>query len=82
MTRARTPDERFILSLFDTVKGRESRDEPVDRYEVGKQASITPKAADAICRLLIQANFIKKREGSLIMMTRNGEELAERLLNE
>ena len=80
--KARTPDERFILCAYQTAKALDDISTPQNRYEVGKLAGMNPEGVDAICKLLIQANFIKKNSEEEIYLTQNGENLALRLLDE
>lgn len=80
MTKARTPDERFILCLFEAGNVIGELDRPFDRYEIGKKAGISAKAVDAICKLLLQSNFIKRTEEKQIYLTKNGEDLALEIL--
>jgi hypothetical protein len=78
----RTKDENFILSLYEEAKKTGDVEQPIDRYQAGKHAGLNPKAVDAICKLLIQANFIRKSGEVEIYLTSNGELLIERLLIE
>jgi len=80
--KARTSDERFVLSLYETAQASENMDDPHDRYAVGQRVGLSPKAVDAICKLLVQANFIKRADGDTIYLTKHGESLALRLLDE
>lgn len=80
--KARTPDERFILCAYQTAQALGDISANLNRYEVGRQAGINPKGVDAICKLLVQANFIKKSSEEEIYLTKNGEELALRLTEE
>lgn len=54
----------------------------LNRYEMGAKANLHPKAVDAICRLLVQANFIRKAGEEDVRLTPHGLQLAERLLGE
>lgn len=76
-----TPDERFILCAYEITKAL-GLSTIMNRYEVGKQAGLNPKGVDAICKLLIQANFIRKASEEEIYLTPHGEKLALRLLDE
>lgn len=78
--RSKTADERFVLCLYEAVSASGDADTPFNRYEIGKKASIHPKGVDAICKLLVQANFIKKAGEDNIVLTSNGERLALKLL--
>jgi predicted transcriptional regulator len=80
--KSHTPDERFIICAYQTASALGELSTTLNRYEVGREAGITPKAVNAICRLLIQANFIKKVSEDEIYLTENGERLALRLLEE
>lgn len=80
--KAKTPDERFILSAYEMAMAAGEFDSNLDRYEVGRKVGLHPKAVDAICKLLVQANFIKKSSETEIYLTKNGEALALRLLEE
>lgn len=82
MTKARTTDERFILSLYDMARTTGEISTPCNCYEAGKRASIQPKGVNAICKLLVQANFIKKAGTDEVYLTKNGEDLALTLLSE
>lgn len=80
--KARTPDERFILCAYKTAQGLGDISAVLNRYEVGRMAGINPKGVDATCKLLVQANFIKKASEEEIFLTQNGEQLALRILSE
>ncbi|CDZ80661.1 hypothetical protein BN1013_01179 [Candidatus Rubidus massiliensis] len=80
--KSHTQDEKFVLSLFEEVKFLEEKDVPFDRYIIGRKAGISEKAVDAICKLLVQANFIKKASQNEIYLTPHGEKLANRLSEE
>lgn len=80
--KARTPDERFLVSVYEMANKSGDLQTPLNRYEVGQQIGLHPKGIDAICKLLVQANFIKKSGEFEIILTKNGENLALRLLSE
>lgn len=84
MAHKHTQDERFILSAYEIGSRLGDVYMPLNKYEVGKAVGINPKGVDAISKLLIQANFIKKVQGddAMIYLTKNGEQLAFRLLEE
>jgi len=71
-----------MLSLYEEAKKTGDYQNPMDRYEAGKVAGLNPKAVDAICKLLVKANFIKKKGEHEIYLTPHGEKLAIRLLQE
>lgn len=80
--KAQTADERFIICAYKTAHALGDYSLPLNRYEVGKMVSIHPKGVDTICKLLIQANFIKKASEEEIFLTQNGEQLALRLIKD
>ena len=80
--KAKTPDERFIICAYETALKSGDAQNPVNRYDVGRMVGLHPKGIDAICKLLVQANFIKKSSDTEIYLTKNGEALALRLLDE
>jgi hypothetical protein len=80
--KSHTKDEKFIISLYQAASKAGEIDTPFDRYELGIKAGLTHKGTDAVCKLLLQANFIKKSGEALVYMTPHGENLALRLLEE
>ena len=82
MSKARTKDERFVLSLYEEASKSGDVHVHLDRYYVGKLAGLQPKAVNTICNLLLQANFIKKGKNDDIFLTKNGEDLALRIMSE
>lgn len=80
--KAHTSDEKLILSAYEIATQLGDVHSELNRYEVGKMAGLNPKGVDAICKLLIQANFIKKIDSEIIALTDNGEKLALRLMSE
>lgn len=75
----RTKDEIFVLSLGEEAELAGDPEAPVDRYKAGARANLTEKAVNTICKLLIQANFIKKSGESNVYLTPHGLKLIERL---
>lgn len=74
----KTKDEKYLLALYEMAVESGDMETRFHRYEVTVRALLTEKSADAICKLLIQANFIKKEE-EMIYITSNGITLAEQL---
>lgn len=81
---AKTADERYIISAYQMANDKGDRQAQLNKYEVGQRVGIHPKGVDAISKLLIRSNFIKRVTDSDtdIYLTKNGEQLAERLLQE
>ena len=51
-----------------------------DCYAIGQEIGLATKAINNVVRLLAQANFIRKKEGSHIVLSEQGKKLAQRLL--
>lgn len=77
-----TKDEIFVVNLYETARASGDVENSFDKYSIGEKAKINPKAVDAICKLLVQANFIKKKGEKDIYLTPHGEKLALTLLDE
>lgn len=75
----RTKDENYILSLYEEAEKTGDLEAAIDRYQAGMAAHISPKGVDTICKLLLQANFIKKASESEVYLTPNGISLVEKL---
>ncbi|MEI8365985.1 MAG: hypothetical protein WCF65_06170 [Parachlamydiaceae bacterium] len=75
----RTKDENFIISLCEEAEATGNRESPVDRYRAGVRANLSPKGVNTICKLLIQANFVKKSGETEVYLTPHGIKLVERL---
>ena len=78
----RTKDENYIICLYDEAEKSGNLENPIDRYHVATCAHLHPKAGNTICKLLIQANFIKKSGEVDVYLTPHGIQLVERLRNE
>ncbi len=74
-----TKDEAFVLAIYEMANSTGDPENPVDRYTAGDLAHLHPKAVDAIGKLLLRSNFIKKEDERLIYLTPRGLELVERL---
>ncbi len=79
---SRTKDELFILTAYEIGTQHGDIFAPLNRYDIGRLCGISPKGVNAICNLLIRANFIKKIDNTGFNLTKNGEALALRLLQE
>lgn len=82
MQMARTKDEKFIIATYE--KGLKQGDiyGVQNRYEVGRSCGIAERGVNAICNQLARANFIRKLGENEMVLTKNGEALALRLLRE
>lgn len=79
---SRTKDELFIICAYETANSFDDLSMELDPYEIGKRSGITAKGVDAISKLLVRSNFIKKTPNGKMILTKNGEALALRLLAE
>ena len=75
----RTKDENFILSLCEEAEKTGNPESPINRYCAGDRANLHPKAVDTICKLLVQANFIKKFSETEIYLTPHGLKLVTQI---
>jgi DNA-binding MarR family transcriptional regulator len=73
----RTKDENFMIALYEMAKESGDFETSFDRYAVGERGGVTPKAVNAISKLLVQANFIKKSAENDIYLTPHGRKLVE-----
>jgi Mn-dependent DtxR family transcriptional regulator len=78
----KTKDEKYILAIYKRALLSGDIDAVMDKYEVGKEAGLSERAVDAILTLLMQANFVKKESKTEISLSKQGEELAKRLLEQ
>lgn len=78
---APTKDENFIIALYEVALKTGDVQTPVDKYAVGEIAGMHSRGVDATCKLLVQANFIKKSGESDIYLTPHGEKLVLSLLD-
>ena len=76
-----TKDTKFVLALYDAAHEKGDVFSPVNRYEVGEKAGIQSRAVNAICKLLVQANFIRKENEEEIYLTEHGLSLVKNLQN-
>lgn len=82
MGQQHTKDERFVICLYENAQAGGDLEASFDRYAIGMQVSLHERGVDAICKLLVQANFIKKDGEEAIYLTPHGIALAERLVKE
>lgn len=79
---SRTIDEHFILQLYKLANQAGDIERVINRYDVGRAIGLHERGVDAICKLLLKANFIKLIGKDEVHLTSNGEQLALRLLHE
>jgi hypothetical protein len=78
----KTKDELFVMWLYRSAMDSGDVEKSFNRYDIGAKAGLQDRAVNAICKLLVQANFIKKTSEDEIRLTTHGEKLAVRLLEE
>ena len=78
--KATTKDELFLVKLYQMALERGDVHEEIDRYVIGRAIGQNDKGIDTISRLLAQANFIKKGEGTAVYLTPHGLNLAQQLV--
>lgn len=78
--KATTKDELFLLKLHQLALAKGDPHEEVDKYAIGRAIGQNDRGIDTIARLLAQANFIKKGEGSSVYLTPHGLNLVNQLL--
>jgi hypothetical protein len=77
-----TKDEKFIVTLYQLALPTGDVHTTVNRYQAGDLIGLHPKAVDTICKLLLQANFIKKGPLDDVYITPNGLQLIQQLLKQ
>lgn len=78
--KTRTKEEIFMLALFDAVKALGDDDGEIDFIDLGKSINMNEKSVRGIAKGLLQANFIKKRSETQIILTSQGRRLIQTLL--
>lgn len=74
-----TKDELFLVRLYEADQIQPGMQH--NRYAIGEKAQLRYRAVNAICALLVRANFIKKGdEEDLIVLTPHGAGLAQQLM--
>jgi hypothetical protein len=79
--KATTKDELFLVKLYQMALQKGDAHEEIDRYAIGRAIGQNDKGIDTIARLLAQANFIKKGEGTAVYLTPHGLNLVQQLMN-
>lgn len=82
MKKAKTKDEMFMIRLYQEAVKQNNMNLVMDRYAVGLLAGLQQRGVNAICTLLLQANFLKKQGDTEVSLTPHGIKLVETLLNE
>lgn len=67
-----TPDERFLIKLYQTAMSTGNPHEPVDYRGVALALGQKETAIKNIIKHLAQANFIKKNDETTLVLTERG----------
>ena len=67
-----TPDERFLLKLYQTAVQNGDSLQEIDSRGIAKAVGLKEIALKNIVKHLAQANFIKKSEGFMLYLTPHG----------
>ncbi len=78
--KAVTQDEKLMIMLYELSLKAGDLETKFNRYDLGQKVGLHDRGINAICKLLMQANFIKKSGETDIYLTKNGVDLAIELL--
>ena len=70
-----TKDEQFLMRLYDEGAKKGDPFLEMDAYHVGQLIGQNDKSVKNIVRMLTQTNFIKQKDGNLVYITKQGENL-------
>ena len=79
MKKGKTKEEKFLIAAYETALSLGDKDSEIDRYDVGQKLGLHPRGINTICQELTQANFIRKKGPSAIIVTDHGVKLIEEL---
>lgn len=80
MKKAKTKDEMFMIRLYEEASKQGDLFASFDRYFIGQKAGLQQRGVNAICTLLLQANFLKKQGDTEVSLTPHGLKLVQSLL--
>ena len=67
-----TPDERFLIKLYEMAQ-----ESPIDPKAVATAVSLKEKATNTIIKTLAQSNFVKKEDDGKIFLTSRGVQFVQ-----
>jgi hypothetical protein len=79
MKKGFTKDEIFLLKLYDMAAAQGDPQTEIDRYAAGRAVGYNDRSVDSLVRLLLQANFVKKGDGTALYFTDHGLRLIHHL---
>lgn len=71
-----TPDERFLLKLYQTAMENGDPHMPIDFRGIAKALGQKETAIKNIIKHLAQANFLKKNDDTTVFLTERGCDFA------
>ncbi len=75
-----TPDEKFLLKLYQTNLAKGDLLQEIDSRIIAKAVSLKETALKNIVKHLAQANFIKKGADTIVKLTSHGCKFVEEYL--
>jgi hypothetical protein len=72
MSHKTTPDERFLIKLYETALAKGDPCQPIDFRPIAKAVGIKETATKNIIKHLAQANFLKKIDDTTLCLTKRG----------
>jgi predicted transcriptional regulator len=73
--KSRTKEEKFLIAAYEAALLTGDADAEIDRYVVGQNIGLHPRGINVICQELTQANFIRKKGQTAIVVTDHGVNL-------
>lgn len=77
--KARTKEEKFLIAAYEAAKSTGDPEAEIDRYVVGQRIGLHPRGINTIVQELTQANFVRKRGQTAIVVTDHGVLLIEEI---
>lgn len=72
--KGKTPDEKFLIQLYKTAHAHGDPYMAIDYRGVAASVGLKEKGVKNILKLLAQANFIKKVDDTMILLTERGSD--------
>jgi|GEM_PF-456089 hypothetical protein len=79
--KSMTPDERFLLQLYQTALSNGDPLQEMDSRVIAKAVGLKETALKNIVKHLAQANFIKKSDSFMLYLTPHGCQFIREHLN-
>lgn len=72
--KAKTPDEKFLIELYKVAHANGDPYMAIDYRGVASTVGLKERGVKNILKLLAQANFIKKIDDTMILLTERGSD--------